>query len=102
MRKLSHITILDEYAVDMNIVLGQGSTGCVYQGLNMKTSNKVAVKIVDLRTMDNEVALYLLNMEKTALMIVSSQFVLQGLKVAQDSRYCFMITEFCNGGTLKK
>ena len=102
MRKLSHITILDEYAVDMDIVLGQGSTGCVYQGLNIKTSNKVAVKIVDLRTIDNEVALYLLNMEKTALMIISSPYVLQGLKVAQDHRYCFMITEYCNGGTLKR
>lgn len=62
MRKLSHITILDEYAVDMDVILGQGSTGCVYQGLNMKTSIKVAVKIVDLKSIDNEVALYLLNM----------------------------------------
>lgn len=56
MRKLSHITILDEYAVDMGVVLGQGSTGCVYQGLNMKNSTKVAIKIIDLRTIDNEVA----------------------------------------------
>ncbi len=53
MKKLSHITILDEYAVDMDIVLGQGSTGSVHQGLDMKTGKKVAVKIVDLRTIDN-------------------------------------------------
>lgn len=56
MRKLSHITILDEYAVDIDVVLGQGSTGCVYQGFDMQTSRKVAIKIVDLRTIDNEVA----------------------------------------------
>lgn len=56
MRKLSHITILDEYAVDTDVVLGQGSTGCVYQGFDMQTSRKVAIKIVDLRTIDNEVA----------------------------------------------
>lgn len=37
----------------MDIVLGQGSTGSVYQGLDMKTGRKVAVKIVDLRTIDN-------------------------------------------------
>lgn len=92
MKKLSHVTILDEYAVDMDVVLGQGSTGCVYQGLHMKTGNKVAIKVVDLSTIDNEVASYLLTMEKTALMIVNNPYVLQGLKVAQDSRYCFMIT----------
>jgi hypothetical protein len=53
MRKLSHITILDEFAVDMSVVLGHGSTGCVYQGLNMKNSARVAVKIIDLRAIDN-------------------------------------------------
>lgn len=62
MRKLSHVTILDEFAVDMEVILGQGSTGCVYQGLNMRTGEKVAIKMVDLCTIDNEVALYLLNM----------------------------------------
>lgn len=56
MKKVSHITILDEYAVDMDVVLGQGSTGSVYQGLDMKTGKKVAIKIVDLRTINNEVA----------------------------------------------
>lgn len=35
-------------------------------------------------------------------MKVNNPNVLQGLKVAQDSRYCFMVTEYCNGGTLKK
>jgi calcium-dependent protein kinase len=102
MRKLSHVTILDEYVVDINVVLGQGSTGCVYQGSNTKTGEKVAIKVIDLCTIDNEVASYLLAMEKNALMIVSNPYILKGLKVAQDNRYCFMVTEFCNGGTLKK
>lgn len=86
----------------MDVVLGQGSTGCVYQGLNMKTSAKVAIKIIDLRTIDNEVARYLLNMEKNAIMSINNPNVLRGFKVTEDSRYCFIITEFCNGGTLKK
>jgi calcium-dependent protein kinase len=86
----------------MNIILGQGSTGCVYQGSNTKTGNKVAIKVVDLSTIDNEVASYLLTMEKNALMIIHNPYILKGLKVAQDNHYCFMVTEFCNGGTLKK
>jgi serine/threonine-protein kinase ULK/ATG1 len=35
-------------------------------------------------------------------MTANNPYVLRGLKMAQDSRYCFMVTEFCNGGTLKK
>lgn len=35
-------------------------------------------------------------------MILQSPYVLRGLKVVQDEKYCFMVTEFCNGGTLKK
>lgn len=41
-------------------------------------------------------------MEKKALMDLSSPYVLKGLRMIQDSKYCFMVTEYCNGGTLKK
>jgi serine/threonine protein kinase len=62
MRKLSQVTILEEYVVDMETVLGQGTTGCVYAGLSKRTNAKVAIKVVDLVTIDNEVAAYLLTM----------------------------------------
>lgn len=41
-------------------------------------------------------------MEKIALMELRSPYVLKGLKVMQDGKYCFIVTEYCNGGTLKK
>lgn len=41
-------------------------------------------------------------MEKIAIMSVKNPYILQGLKVAQDTKYCFMVTEYCNGGTLKR
>lgn len=34
-------------------------------------------------------------------MLLDSPYVLRGLKIWQDSRFCFMVTEYCNGGTLK-
>lgn len=58
--------------------------------------------MVELSKIDNEVTKYLLEMEKMALMQLSSIYVLKGLKVIQDQKYCFMVTEYCNGGTLKK
>jgi serine/threonine protein kinase len=41
-------------------------------------------------------------MEKTVLMILNNPYILQGFKVAEDAHHCYMITEFCNGGTLKE
>ena len=35
-------------------------------------------------------------------MILNSPYVLKGLKVVEDARYCFLVTELCTGGTLKR
>jgi len=40
-------------------------------------------------------------MEKTALMTVCNPHVLRGLKVIQNQQFCYLITELCNGGSLK-
>lgn len=40
-------------------------------------------------------------MEKIAIMSVNNPFVLRGLKIVQDSNFCFIATELLNGGTLK-
>ena len=41
-------------------------------------------------------------MEKKALMAVDNPYVLKGLKIWQDKKFCFMVSEHCNGGTLKQ
>lgn len=61
----------------------------------------VAIKIIDLKTIDNEVTQYLLDMEKVAIMKVIHPNVLRGLRVSQNPRYCYIVTELCNGGSLK-
>ena len=53
MHKFSKVKLEDEYVVDMNSVLGKGSTGCVYEGYNERTKTKVAVKVIELCTIDN-------------------------------------------------
>jgi serine/threonine-protein kinase ULK/ATG1 len=40
-------------------------------------------------------------MEKNALMAVINPHVLRGLRVIQNNQFCFLVTELCNGGTLK-
>lgn len=39
----------------MHKVLGKGSTGSVYEGRNVKNNEKVAVKVIELSKIDNEV-----------------------------------------------
>ena len=41
-------------------------------------------------------------MEKIAAMAVTNPHVLKGFKVIENSRYCHIVTELCNGGTLKE
>lgn len=40
-------------------------------------------------------------MEKTALMSVCNPYILKGIKTIQNNKNCYLITELCNGGTLK-
>lgn len=39
----------------MNVILGKGSTGCVYEGYDLRNNVKVAIKVIELCTIDNEV-----------------------------------------------
>jgi serine/threonine-protein kinase ULK2 len=41
-------------------------------------------------------------MEKIAIMSVVNPHVLRGIKVIQNHKYCHIVTELCNGGTLKQ
>jgi serine/threonine-protein kinase ULK2 len=72
-----------------------------YSGKNITDQSPVAVKIIDLKAINNEVTEYLLNMEKVAVMAVNNPHVLKGIKVVQNNKHCHIVTELCNGGTLK-
>lgn len=101
MSKSSNIKQVDNFMIITDSILGKGSTGCVYEGYEIETKKKVAVKIVEKWTLKSKVAEYLLDMEKTALMNVDNKYLLQGIKIVEDEKNVYLITKFCNGGTLK-
>jgi hypothetical protein len=41
-------------------------------------------------------------MEKIALQTVVHENVMRGLKIIENASKCYMITEYCNAGTLKQ
>lgn len=54
--------INETYSICHNQLLGKGSTGNVYLGYyNHNTTHKVAIKEIDLSTINNEVTQYLLS-----------------------------------------
>ena len=61
----------------------------------------MAVKVIDLHTIDNEVTKYLLRMEKIAIMSTDSPYTLKGIKTMVNKQTCYIVTELCNGGSLK-
>lgn len=48
------------FTFDYKRILGKGSTGTVYLGTDLRNNQLVAVKAIELRTIDNEVTQYLL------------------------------------------
>lgn len=74
-------------------LLGEGSTGRVYlgnlfldQGLHQQSEQKVAIKVIDMSQIDNEVTKYLLECEKEALLNINSKNVLKGLDVYEQQK----------------
>jgi hypothetical protein len=53
MHRIKEVRLSDEYVVYLQNVLGKGSTGCVYEGKNIKTLAKVAVKVIELKNICN-------------------------------------------------
>ncbi len=46
MQKFAKVNLSNQYMVDMSKVLGKGSTGCVYEGTDLHSNTKVAVKVI--------------------------------------------------------
>lgn len=60
--------ISPNYSILESQLLGKGSTGNVYLGLNLCNQNRrLAIKAIDLNEIDNEVTKYLLSCEIAAL-----------------------------------
>ena len=70
-------------------------------GINEQTGDKVAIKTIDMQTINNEVTRYLLACEKEALQVIQNPFVLHAADIIQTENQCFIITNLCEGGTLK-
>lgn len=95
------------YSLLLNQVLGRGANAIVYRGtppptLGYGQASEVAIKAISLASLRDDVTRSLLENEKSALKMVSSPQVVRLLDIVEDRQYCYLVTELCAGGTLKK
>jgi serine/threonine protein kinase len=88
-------------------LLGKGSTGNVYLGVhNDDVSHKVAIKSIDLSSIDNEVTRYLLSCEIAALSNLGKikhsghENIVRLIDVVIERNHLYMVMEHLQGGTL--
>ena len=109
MEHLQGRPINEKFSIVDSRLLGKGSTGNVYMGYHRRNpAHLVAVKVIDLQSIDNRVTSYLLRCEIGALKSVgrvnrgSDSHVVQLLDLVMVENNVYLIMELLEGGTLRE
>eukprot|EP00826_Nyctotherus_ovalis_P037563 TRINITY_DN3434_c0_g2_i11.p1 TRINITY_DN3434_c0_g2~~TRINITY_DN3434_c0_g2_i11.p1 ORF type:complete len:344 (+),score=58.63 TRINITY_DN3434_c0_g2_i11:198-1229(+) len=82
-------------------LIGSGSFGKVYRGLNLSTKEPCAIKAIPNSKLTSRALTYL-NREVSILQSLTHSNVLRLLAFVSTNHYKFLIFEYCNGGDLEK
>jgi serine/threonine protein kinase len=72
----------------------------VFRGINEKTKEQVAIKVIDLKSITDRSARQMLEGEIDALKKINHSNVLKCHDIYSTVNNCYIITEFCNEGDL--
>jgi serine/threonine protein kinase len=72
----------------------------VFRGINEKTKEQVAIKVIDLKSITDRSARQMLEGEIDALKKINHLNVLKCHDIYSTINNCYIITEFCNEGDL--
>ena len=94
---------IGKYSYSTKNLLGVGSFGKVYEGKNNKTQEKVAIKVIYLKQLPKQTyyQTQLCN-EIKSLKSLNHKNVLHFFEVINQNDNCYIITEFCEDGSLKE
>lgn len=103
--KGQNIKVIDHYVLCLKEVLGSGSYGCVYRGLDLETKTSVAIKQVtsskkpQTQTTSSQMTQALRN-EITNMRLVDHPNIVKLLDVKKSSHNFYLICEYCPQGSL--
>lgn len=89
----------------LNDVIGKGYSSIVFRGKDDRTDEEVAVKVIDMKQISNEVQHFLLSNELSVMARLSLKNNMNVLKlnsICQTTNNTYIITELCNQGDLKE
>ena len=92
-----YTNLLDLYEVKSK--LGNGKFGLVKLGINKKTNEKVAIKIMNKEKMDSS-DLELVRTEIEILKICQHPYIIRLYDILENAQHIYIIMEYCKGGDL--
>ncbi|CAD8100839.1 unnamed protein product [Paramecium primaurelia] len=95
-KKIEHYTYL------MHEQIGRGYSSKVYKGKDENNGEVVAVKVIDVKAISNEIERQLINQEINALKLIQSVNVIKLHDYYHTNNNTYIITEYCNQGDLGK
>lgn len=94
--------IIENYSLQE--LVGQGVYGKVFRGVNIKTKEEVAVKVIKTEKFRDIPKLEecTLNEINTLLKIEEKDHIVRYIDMLKTANNYYFVYEFCNGGTLEK
>lgn len=92
---------IEDYSYALMDVIGKGYSSLVYKGINEKTREVVAIKVIDIKSFKNKLSRQMLEGEIEALRKLNHVNILKCYDVYSTVNNCYIITEFCTEGDLQ-
>ncbi|CAD8191442.1 unnamed protein product [Paramecium pentaurelia] len=94
---------IENYFFNTGHIIGKGSFGCVYRGINQSTKTEVAIKIVKKANLAGESnSQKALVNEMTILKKLHSKNIVRLFDVCESQSNYYLIQEYCKQGDLRK
>ena len=90
--------LISHYAYNLNESIGKGSFSNVYKGIDQNTNQKVAIKVIDMKLMQNEIYVHLLNNEIVVHKTLDHPNILKIYDVFQTQNNTYIVCELCDKG----
>jgi serine/threonine-protein kinase ULK/ATG1 len=89
---------IEDYSYGLSDVIGKGYSSLVFKGINEKTREIVAIKVIDVKAFKDRIGKQMLEGEIEALRKLNHVNILKCYDVYSTVNNCYIITEFCTEG----